>query len=410
MKRLLIAAVLVCAAVGCQRHIANPPDGNPDIGTSGTIERTLAEANNRFAFSLLSALESGADGSIMISPTSVAIALTMTYNGARRNTQAQMADVLAVRGISLDDLNAMHASLQRFLEDPSSDIMLAVANSLWGRIGTPFDPDFLARNREFYGAQVRELDFSDPTSVDTINNWADEQTRGKIPTILDDVDPEAVLYLINAIYFKGIWTYTFDDQLTSNEAFYHPSGMAQHPMMQQQTDFEYLERAGFQAVRLPYGESGRFGMYIFLPRPGLPLREFALGLTTDSWEGYLADFSTRPGLLKLPRFTLRCEKTLNETLQALGMTDAFDAFSSDLTGMFDQSGWNGYISEVRHKTFMEVSEEGTEAVAVTSIEIAPINEGPHWDFVMIVNRPFLCAIVDRESGLILFIGTVREFD
>ena len=408
-----ITAILLSALLltDCQKHSADAESGGAKSGKIGPIDPQLAESTNRFGFNLLGRLSDTAmTTSTMISPASVAMALAMTYNGADGSTKAQMAEVLQVPGWTLEDVNIAHKQLREALTDPNADVTLAIANSLWAREGVPFDTNFMARNRDDFAARVENLDFDDPASVDVINEWVKANTKDKIPSIVDRIEPATILFLINAIYFKGTWTYTFDPRLSYNREFHHPTGDQSHKFMSRQDDYEYLDGDGFTAVRLPYGKSQRFGMYVFLPDEGSTLSEFAAKLTAEDWKAWTATFATHEGQVHLPRFKLTYDASLKEALADIGMPEAFDPIRADLTRMISIPDGNAYISKVKHKTYMEVNEEGTEAAAVTSVEIGITSFGPDSPFQMIVDRPFFCAISDRESGLILFMGTVNEFE
>ncbi len=409
LSAILIAAILFA---GCQKHAADAQNGNRgQPGSAGIINPQLADATNRFGFNLLARLRSDDSvGSTMISPASIAMALAMTYNGADGATKEQMASVLEVSGMSLEDLNVAHAALREILTDTNSDITLDIANSLWARAGMPFDTNFMARNRDYFAARIENLNFDDPASAGTINGWVKDKTRNKIPSIVDEIDPATILFLINAIYFKGTWTYQFEPKSSYDGAFHHPSGDKTRKFMFQEDDYDYLDHEGFEAIRIPYGKSQRFAMYVFLPDEESSLAEFAAGLSPDRWKEWTSSFVNRNGQLSLPRFTLTYDKGLNEALVGLGMPAAFDPMRADFSQMISVPGANAYISKVKHKTFMEVNEEGTEAAAVTSVEIGITSLRPDGKFVMMVDRPFFCAIADKESGLILFMGIVSEYE
>lgn len=409
MKQVLIGLAAIVLLVSCQKHAADATNNNVNPGKIGPIDPRLAEVTNRFGFNLLASI-ADSSSSAMLSPASVAMALTMTYNGADGTTREQMAQVLQVSGFNLDELNLAHRQLREVLTDSNSDVTLAIANSLWAREGVPFDSAFMARNRDFFAARIENLDFSDPQAPDSINGWVKQQTRDKIASIVDRIDPEAILFLINAIYFKGIWTVQFDPDDSYDRGFHHPSGDVSRRFMTLRDEFEYLDGEGFTAIRLPYGKSQRFGMYVFLPDEGSTLDALSAQMTPENWTSWVGSFSILEGQIHLPRFTLTYDESLNDALIAMGMPEAFDPNRADLTRMVSVPDGNAYISKVKHKTFLEVTEEGTEAAAVTSVEIVVTSLGPDQPFHMIVDRPFFCAIADKESGLILFMGNVSEFE
>lgn len=389
-----------------------PAEGGPRPVARGEISPALVDANNRFGLKLFANLrDADAAGNVFISPASVAIALAMTYNGAGGETQQAMARALELNGLSLDEVNQSYAALLQTLATADPKVTLSIANSLWGRQDVAFRQDFLARVRLFYEAEVSALDFSDPTTVDTINAWVNEKTNRKIPRILDRISDDAILFLINAIYFKGAWVKAFDPQLTREQPFILSDGSRkQVPMMSRSGEFRYLRGEDFQAVNLPFGApdtESRFSMLVFLPDPSSSLDALTGRLTAEQWAMWMAQFGLAEGFLAMPRYTLEYEAGLNGALIALGMGVAFDPQQADFGPMVDLRPENVFISSVMHKTFIEVNEEGAEAAAVTSVEmgVTSVREQPE-RFTMIVERPFLVAIRDDQSGAVLFIGAI----
>ncbi len=360
-----------------------------------------------FAFDLLQAvLKEDSNANVFISPTSIAFALAMTYNGADGATMQAMADVLDVQNMSLDDVNQGYAALMQAIQAADPEVKLTIANSLWARQGFDFEHDFLQRNRTFYSAEVSSLDFADPAATDTINAWVSDNTNGKIEQIVGQLDPLTVMVLINAIYFKGSWTTSFDEEMTSDRPFTLADGTEKDvPMMEQSGEtYPYYEDEDVQAVSLPYGD-GRISMYIFLPSEDSSLRAFQRRLNAKQWEEWMQNFSDEEGDIVLPRFKLEYEKELNDVLAALGMDVAFDCNQADFSRMYSKEPL--CISKVKHKSFVEVNEEGTEAAAATSVEMT-LSAMPMQGFSMIVDRPFFFAIRDNETGAVLFMGSVVE--
>jgi serpin B len=379
------------------------PTTSPQIGKAN--EKIVA-ANTNFGFKLFSQIrQQESKKNVFISATSVAIALSMTYNGAAGETQSDMAKALELQGISIAEVNRGNREIKALLENPNSGIQLAIANSLWTRTGVDFKPEFLQQNQEFYQAKVTSLDFKDPKAKDIINSWVKESTKGKIDRIIEEIEPDNVLFLINAIHFKGSWAQKFDPSQTANQPFYLLDGKSkQHPMMSQSGKYKYFENESFQAVSLPYDKE-RFSFYIFLPKKSTNLDAFERDLTAQNWEAWMKKFKQREGSIRIPRFKLEYENELASTLKALGMRSAIEPGKADFSQMTPESV---FISQVKHKTFVEVNEEGTEAAASTSVGVsitsAPV-EGP---FNLVVDRPFFCAIRDDRTGTILFIGSIVE--
>jgi serine protease inhibitor len=368
----------------------------------------LVSANTRFGFKLFAEIvKQDTARNVFVSPASVAFALAMTYNGASGETQQAMARTLELQGMSLQEVNHANAALKVTLEDLDPKVQLAIADSLWARQGIPFKPEFMQQNQEFYGAEVVNLDFDDPAAPSVINAWVSEKTNGKIDKIIEVIHSLAILFLINAIYFKGNWTVEFDKTQTQEGVFILLDGrQKKHPMMSQSGHYEYYEGQHFQAVSLPYGE-GRVSMYIFLPDRDSSLAEFQRSLTAENWERWMTRFHSMEGHIVVPRFKVEYELVLNDALQALGMGVAFSEARADFRGMCPIPPTpNVFIKEVKHKTFVEVNEEGTEAAAVT--KVAMWIKAIPTTFTLIVDRPFFCAIRDNQTGLVLFMGSIVE--
>ncbi len=359
----------------------------------------VASANSRFGFKLLHDLrERDPGGNIFISPLSISIALTMTYNGAVGETERAMAEVLEIDALDLPTINYSNKALRNSLENPDPKVEISIANSIWSRQGVEFNPDFLERNRAFFGAEIASLDFNSPQAAGIINEWVDTNTNGKIKKIVDRIDQDVVLFLINAIYFKGNWQDEFDKSRTQTGVFHLENGSEKRvQMMRREGEYPYFRGENFEATSLPYGD-GRLGMYIFLPSHDSSLNKFLRNLNAENWEGWISQFQDRTHEMMLPRFKLEYAVSLKDTLEALGMGIAFGD-DADFSGMRP----NLFISEVRHKTFVEVNEEGTEAAAVTAVEMVESVPPDFW-----VDRPFFFAIYDAETETILFMGTVTE--
>ena len=376
---------------------------------SGTLDTRLAAAHTKFGFKLYAALvRQSADKNIFIAPSSLSLCLAMASNGAEAETRQAMARALDTQAMSLDDLNRTSRALQTVLENADANVQLRIATSLWARQGVTFTPDFLQRTKDYFDAHVTALNFADPTAPATLNRWVSNKTHGKIAKIVDQIDAHAMLLLINAIYFKGTWAQAFDKAQTKPDTFTLLHGTTQVPMMAQSGHYPYLETNDFQAVSLPYG-GGRFSFYVFLPSSAISLGAFAQSVTEANWQQWMAQFRAMEGAIRLPRFSVAYEATLNDALKALGMGMAFDARRANFVGMMQTPGQHVYLSRVTHTTVAEVNEEGTEAAAVTSTEMRTrVLAGPHQRFTMVVDRPFFCAIRDNTTGAVLFLGSIYD--
>jgi len=237
-----------------------------------------------------------------------------------------------------------------------------------------------------------------------------ENTRGKIKSIINKIDPMDIMFLVNAVYFKGVWASQFRKDMTADAAFYLPGGgTVQVPMMQQTHSFQYFATNEFQAIRLPYGGNS-YSMLVFLPVADHGLDQLVADITPETWPEWRKRLSYREVHLTMPRFKLEYSRLFNKPLIALGMESAFDSRTADFSGLWDASKTADpgvYVSFVIQKTFLEVNEEGTEAAAATAIGIKADSVPPPPE-EMRVDRPFLCAIVDDRSGLILFMGAIDD--
>lgn len=376
------------------------------------VPQQLVEANTRFAFDIYrEVLKTDGDTNVFISPSSISLALTMTYNGADGTTKEAMARVLGVSGMDIDELSRANAVLISNLLYGDDKLVLEIANSLWAKQGITFYDEFMNRNQTFYFAGLFPI-----TNAAAINGWVSDKTHDKITHVLDSVDPAAILYLINAIYFKGTWTHEFDKADTQDRPFYLAGGGQKNvPMMELADTLRYYRGEGFQAVSLPYG-GGRFSMYVFLPDENSSLSAFHANLTPENWQAWMGEFERAEGTVILPKFKIEYERLidnpLNAPLIALGMGVAFEPYGANFGKMLPLEqfgGENVYISFVLHKTFCEVNEEGTEAAAVTVVEIRVTSVGPGpQPFTFRADRPFFYAIRDNESGTILFMGSVVD--
>ena len=364
---------------------------------------------NDFGFRLLRSLTDGNGKNVIVSPLSVSLALAMTYNGAAGGTRTAIAKTLGAAALSDEAFNNDNRLLLDTIKKADPAVQMEVANALWTQSGFAVSPDFLKVNRDSYDATLDSLDFAgNPQhAMDTINSWVNQKTHAKIPKILDVVDSATVLVLTDAVYFKGRWAVPFDKKQTVPRAFYlHGGTTVNAPMMVENGDYPYFENDAYQAIRLSYGND-RFAMYVFLPRKpgGLPnlLRKFDAARWTEMTDK-LAD---RKGEIVLPKFESTYGEQLNDALKSMGMGVAFSdrANFSRIHPPPPQLA----ISDVEHKTYFKVDEEGTEAAAATSVGIVALamREEPP-PFEMVVDRPFFCAITERHSGALLFAGVVTD--
>lgn len=384
--------------------------GLHEVAASLADQQKLAAANNGFAFKLLRQLAKDQPvANIFISPYSASTVLQMVGNGAAGQTKAEMQQVLGTTGLSSAAVNGANKDIAQSLNGGNTNVILMTANAIWYRQGAPVKPDFITCNQQFFGATVAALNFQDPHSVDIINAWANDKTHGKISRIADGmIDPKFTqLFLANAVYFKGKWSEPFDAKDTTDRPFHlRIGGQKNVPMMTQTKTFTYRRGTGYQAVRLPY-QGENLAMYVFLPDTNSSPEKLLGIMNGDTWQRVTKPgFSEKEGTVVLPKFRLEYSVELKQPLQALGMKAAFDSLGADFSGIAPQL----YISAARQKTFVEVKEEGTEAAAVTGISgpVASAPMPPPNPFQMIVDRPFLFLIEDKQTGTILFMGVMFD--
>jgi serine protease inhibitor len=370
-------------------------------------EQELITASNEFALSLLREMvRHDPKPNVFISPLSASMALGMAMNGARGETLDGMRTALGFEGLDLQQINESYRSLIDLLLGLDRGIDVSVANSVWARSGFPFHDSFFQTTRTYFGAEVATLDFATPAAPATINAWVHRSTKGKIPTIVPDVlPPDVVMYLINAIYFKGAWRDRFDPSRTADASFTLDDGsQATVKMMNREGDIglRWDHQAGVHIGELPYGR-GAYVMTLILPELGNTVDAVIEQLTPERWAAWTRDLVPSRGTVGLPRFRIEYETIMNEPLIALGMRSAFGDPGTDFTGM-SPLGRDLYITEVKQKTFVDVNEEGTEAAAATSVGVGVTSLPPG----IRLDRPFLVAIRERLSGTILFLGRIGD--
>jgi len=259
---------------------------------------------------------------------------------------------------------------------------------------------------KYFNAMVSGLNFNDPASVRIINNWVKQNTNGKIEKILDSIEPDAVMFLINAIYFNGTWKYEFDKNHTDMDEFnLLNEEKINTEMMVQTNDYNYYSDNDLQAIELPYGD-GNFNMIVLLPNEDIDINEFAEGINEENLKVWINNLSKQKGTLWLPKFKIEYERELKDYLVSLGMGVAFDSYLADFSNLY-KGPEQLWIGRVFHKTFVEVDEEGTEAAAVTLVGIIRTTDsGGDHGFMMKVNRPFIFLIREKNSDCILFMGKI----
>lgn len=394
-----IASIIVSSCNICDiEESKNDPPRDLTIS-----EQMVVEADNTFGLKLFRNLNAeDPNNNLFISPLSVSMALGMTLNGANGDTYEIIKTTLELNGLSETDINESYLNLIDLLTSLDEEVIFNIANSIWYRNTFYVEQSFIDANQKYFNAEVQGLNFSDPDAKDVINDWVNDKTNGLINKIIDEEIPSyIVMYLINAIYFKGFWTNEFDKDLTNDEPFYnYDNTVSSVPLMHQGDEFLYLETNQFQAVDLMYGDS-LYSMTVLLPKEDIDINTLASNLS----ESFLSQsFQYSELYLYLPKFELEWKKSLKNVLAAMGMEIAFTEGVANFSRINPDNQL--FIDEVLHKTYIKVDEEGTEAAAVTSVSIG-LTAVPETIYFRI-DKPFIFMIREHHSGTILFIGKVLK--
>ena len=381
------------------------------------VSKDVVKANNNLGMKIFSRLATGEAGkNMMISPLSISIAMAMVTNGASDDSVAEMKEVLGFGEMELPEINSQFAQLIASLVEADKDMVLEIADSVW--MDDAFAPavkqDFVDVLNEFYDAAFFTEDFQDEATVGKINSWVSEKTHEKIDKIIEEIGPNAVMYLINAIYFKAAWTTSFDKESTYEGSFTLSDGSeSKADYMAFAYDQEKPElygyssgwgdENGYSVVRIPYGRDV-FAFYGIVPNMDnkTNIDDFITKIAENGLDTYFSQLTKHEDFeLRLPKFKFKYEKMLVDVFKELGMQKAFEEGS--LLNIADNP-YAPFISNIFHKTFVEVNEEGTEAAAVTAVEVG--NEAMPDGFY--ATRPFVFLIRDDRTGSVLFIGKVEN--
>jgi len=370
-------------------------------------QREFAKKNNDFTFNLYRAVNDAQQErkSIVTSPLSVTYVMGMLNDGAAGKTEEEITSVL---GFGAGDKAAVNAYCQALIQqaplaDPS--VKLQIANIVAADEDVVLEDTYKQNMSDYYEADVASLDFSEPASLDYLNGWCNEKTEGMIPKIIDQLSPEAKLVLMNAICFKATWTEKFDEQDTKEETFTKDDGTAATvPMMYRNALIQYGANDVFSSVCLPFGSGDKYRMYVLLPSEGKSVDDVVNVLTNDFWE------KNRPSGnavvdLKLPRFKTNSDIKLNDLISQLGAPSMFDSEKADFAGI-SKNYKELYVSLLKQKAAIEVSEEGTKASAVT-VAMLDTTSGPmdYEKATFHADRPFVYLIQEWDTRAVFFIGT-----
>ena len=423
--KFLIAALLLGSMLGaCSSSVSIEEAGEPKYVNMYqevkpvrlTAEQTVfANDNNAFTLNFFQSLNGKMKNrSIVCSPLSITYVLSMVNDGATGITEQELERTLGFHKGGIQAVNDYCKNLIDNLPHVDEKVQLNIANAIFVNDKYQLKKQFQQDMANYYDAKAEALDFSSPSTLDRINGWCDEKTRGMIPTILERVDPRTVSYLLNAIYFKAEWASMFEKNETREETFTTPDGETRVPLMHQNVYMNYLRNDQYAAVSIPYG-NGQWMMTVMLPEDGKTTDDVISSLAASGWS---TDFLKNPLRearryavdLKLPRFETAFDTDdaggLIELLKGMGIRRAFDGNSAEIPNMCENG--NLYISMMKQKAKIKVNEEGSEAAAVTIAglnflsAVADTQEPPKATFH--ANRPFVYVIHEQSSGVILFVG------
>ncbi len=406
---LLLSVTLLTA---CEKNNGNNNDSQekqkyaPGTIDFSSSQKEMVNSNNEFALQLFKHVLSRQNGSVFCSPISATYALSMLTNGTAGDTHKELMEGMGFGKYTISDVNTM---CHKFMTDaPNLDktTTIDLANAvIVNKEKTRLKDAFKAEVESKYYSVVKDMEFSSPATLQFINDWAKEKTHGMIPSVLDKISPEAISYLMNAIYFKGKWFSKFDKDNTKKEKFTTEDGKKLDVMMMHQNNsFAATVNDTYKTVVLPYG-NGSFEMSVLLPVDGKTVTDVLAELTAEKWRSNRAYCREINVDLKLPKFTTFSSLLLNETLKTMGMKQMFNPELASLSLLTETPA---YVSFVLQKAKIELEEEGTKAAAVTVIGLettALPGEVQNMEFH--ADHPFVYAITEHSTGTILFMGVYK---
>lgn len=407
MNLVHLTLILVISLFSACKKVEDPKSvaGEPVKINLTAKSSEVIEASNQFGLKLYRDIAMDEPGNMMISPLSAGAALTMLMNGTKNDTYSQIRDMLGYDAdLSTEEINEAYQNLVEQLLTADEKVNLSLANAVFYRERFQVKAPFVESMRDAFDAEVQGLDFSSPASVDVINQWASDNTNEKIPKVINNIDPNIVMFLMNALYFKGDWTTQFSKDATEKRPFILHDGevIMVDAMYGEEVVSMVLYEEEYKVIELPFGRKN-FSMVIVVPWDSFDT--FLDDLTPEVWKGITDHFDGAVAWgatpLSLPAFSFEFDTKLNDYLKALGMSDAFDADLADLSGISEAQL---YVDFVKQNTFVEVNEQGAEAAAVTTIGFGIVSVPE----VFMVDRPFVFAIRERTTNTLLFIGKVMN--
>ncbi|WP_396219668.1 serpin family protein [Gemmatimonas sp.] len=412
-RRVSVFAAMLLAACATESPVQPDPSATDSLTALpralSTAEVQAVSASNGFAVALFRQVLSASPAeNVVLSPFSASVALGMTMHGAAGGTRAAMRSTLGWSAAAGDaDVAGAYRDMQALLPTLDSSVTMTSANAIWYRQGFPVEASYLQATRDFFKAAVTGADFAAPATLAAINSWASTTTKGRIPKVLDTIEPQQVMFLLNALYFKGAWRTRFNTADTYTGTFRQGNGQsASVPFMSRTggSGVRFAATNRYSALELPYG-NGAFVMDLFVPATGVTLADLTSDLAGAGWQQAVNAMAPAPSVrIALPRFRVTTTAQLKTPLSALGMGVAFAPGAADFTGISSARGRDLYLDFVKQDAMIEVTEAGTTAAAVTTIGVGVTSAGPEFR----ADRPFLFAIRERFSNTLLFLGAVQQ--
>jgi serine protease inhibitor len=402
MNRFLSFFLMTIALFACQK---DAPFTHLPIVTAPQ-HKNLVDASNSFGIDLFKTVceQENINDNIVLSPLSVSFALGMLLNGANGETLDAILSTLRLSPDALPQNNQSCKDLLTYLPLADNTTSALIANSIWYRNDFDVLQSFIDTNMHYFDAMVQALDFNNPMAKDIINDWVANATNDKIDEIVSEISGDHVMFLINAVYFDAVWKYPFDKDETRNFPFYlNGGGQVMVDMMyRHDIPFGHFASSEVTVANLPYGNE-LYNYTMLLPPTGQSVDDFVSNLSVAKWNAWMSDLQQDHHLhLYMPKFELDYKIELSDALAAMGMSVAMSAGLADFTKINPVG--NLYVGAVNHKTFIKLDEEGTEAAAATSVEILLSSMPPS----VLVDRPFVFVIHEKQSGAILFIGKIMN--
>jgi serpin B len=397
MKKVIPICVLMYLLAGCSEQSIKP-DNQPNLRVLSTDEVTVSSSVNDFGFKLFRRVNKNEN--TFISPLSVSMALGMVLNGASDETRQNIINTINFEGLTAEQVNQAYKDLTTLLLSMDRTVQMGIANSVWYHDDYHINGAFENVITNAYDGKVQSLDFKAATAKNTINNWVEDKTNSRIKNLIDQISGDEIMFLINAIYFKGDWQYQFDAAQTHVAPFTREDGTVTsvNMMRSKGAKIHYGTKDNVQLVDIPYG-NGQFRMTILVPAEG-GVRDLADSLSSTQFNSWLADSDSVSVELEIPKFKMTWKKDLKADLEDMGLnTNGFPNLFEEPLPLA--------ISRVIHQSFLEVNEKGSEAAAATAIGIE-LTSAPSHPARITIDKPFLFFIRENHSGVILFSGMLQD--